>query len=174
MSAADFATLVLLAIVLIPAALYDVRYHRIPNWLSLSGWLFGLVAGPVFGGWSGFGASLFGLGIGLGLLFPLFVVGWMGAGDVKLVAAVGAIVGEPQVWWALAGIAVAGFGMSLMLLLGAGELRRLVGRISAMVGLSWTARQPTYIGPPKEQTRLVLPYAVPIAVGTFLGLAFAY
>lgn len=72
------------------AAYYDVRWRRVPNWLA-GGFAAGALAGhSATGGWSGLLASAGGLAIALVLLFPLFVVRGLGAGDVKFAAAVGA------------------------------------------------------------------------------------
>lgn len=87
---------VLLGLV-IAAAVYDVRYRRIPNWLTLLGVLAGLTlnAWLVSDGqpWLGLLFSLKGLALGFGFYFFLYMLHAMGAGDVKLMAAVGALVG---------------------------------------------------------------------------------
>src|SRR5689334_20619064 len=89
--------LVLLTLV-IAAAVYDVRYRRIPNWLTASGVLVGLslntwlrqAAGPL-PWWPGLKFGLTGMLIAFGVYFVLYVAHAMGAGDVKLMAAVGAM-----------------------------------------------------------------------------------
>ncbi len=79
---------------LICAAAYDIRYRRIPNWLSVSGVAAGVALNAALGGLAG-GAvfALKGMALGFGFYFVLYVLHAMGAGDVKLMAAVGALVG---------------------------------------------------------------------------------
>ncbi len=87
---------VLLCVVL-AAAVYDARYRKIPNWLSLSGLILGLGLNILLGGWKGLEAAALGLGLALLIYLPLYLIRGMGAGDVKLMAAIGAIVG-PHDW----------------------------------------------------------------------------
>jgi len=71
---------------------FDIREKRIPNRLILVA----VGGGILLNAWQGvlqFEYSLLGLGLGVGLLFIPFALGWLGAGDVKFLGAVGAIVG---------------------------------------------------------------------------------
>jgi prepilin peptidase CpaA len=86
--------LVLLASV---AGLYDLRFRRIPNWLNLSGAVLGIGLNVLLTGRSGAAASLLGIGCAIAVYMPLYMLRGMGAGDVKLMIAVGAIVG-PHNW----------------------------------------------------------------------------
>jgi prepilin peptidase CpaA len=79
------------------AGLYDLRYRRIPNWLNVSGMSLGLCANLVAFEGHGFVLALLGIGCSLLVYLPLYLVRGMGAGDVKLMAAVGAIAG-PRNW----------------------------------------------------------------------------
>jgi prepilin peptidase CpaA len=82
-------TLLLTAI----AAVVDLRSRKIPNWLTVSGIGLGIGANTIIGGWPGCKASLLGAGLGLGLLLPLVLLRALGAGDWKLMGAVGALMG---------------------------------------------------------------------------------
>lgn len=84
---------VVLAVALVTAIGTDLRSSRIPNWLTFSVMGFALVVHAWLGGLQGAIFSLGGLGAGLGLFLILYVTGSIGAGDVKLMAAVGALVG---------------------------------------------------------------------------------
>lgn len=78
----------------------DLATRRIPNWLTFSGALLGLAYHAVVGGASGSVFSLAGVAAGLVLFFPWFALGGMGAGDVKLLAALGAWLGPWGIVWA--------------------------------------------------------------------------
>jgi prepilin peptidase CpaA len=67
----------------------DLRTYRIPNYLTLGTTLAGLGYQAAFHGFSGLGSGLLGLAMGLFLLFPIYLLGAMGAGDVKALAALG-------------------------------------------------------------------------------------
>src|SRR5258705_2392116 len=85
-------TVWLVTVVLILAAVIDGFELKVPNWVTfpfiLSGWLYSTLAF----GWEGLGWSLLGTAIGLALLLPAYAIGGMGEGDVKLLAAVRALI----------------------------------------------------------------------------------
>ena len=87
---AEHWTVWLVTIVLIVAAVIDGFELKVPNWVTfpfiLSGWVYSTLAF----GWEGLGWSLLGTVVGLALLLPAYAIGGMGAGDVKLLAGVGA------------------------------------------------------------------------------------
>ena len=71
----------------------DWRSRRIPNWLTVPGLLLGIAANALAGGWPGTKDSLLGAGLGLALLLPFVVIKTLGAGDWKLMGALGACLG---------------------------------------------------------------------------------
>lgn len=75
----------------------DCRSRRIPNWLTLPSLGFGVLANTVGFGWQGTKTALGGAGLALGLLLPLVLVRGLGAGDWKLMGALGAYLGPKQV-----------------------------------------------------------------------------
>jgi prepilin peptidase CpaA len=89
----ESAMMVLLAVVLGTAVVTDFRSSRIPNWLTLPAIVAGICAQTWTNGMAGMMFSLAGLGGGLALFLILHLSGNIGAGDVKLMAAVGAMVG---------------------------------------------------------------------------------
>lgn len=72
------------------AAITDIRKYRVYNSFTIPLFLSGVAYNTVIGGWSGLGASLAGAAFGFGVLFVPYLLGLMGAGDVKLLAAVAA------------------------------------------------------------------------------------
>ena len=85
----QWPTLMVLAVVCV-ATFTDLRSRRIPNWLVLPFFVVGVAVSCFLYGWHGLGHSLGGAGLGLLLYGTLFFMGGMGAGDVKLCAAIGA------------------------------------------------------------------------------------
>src|SRR5688572_3885722 len=86
--------------IVVSAGVSDVRTRRIPNWLVLTGLVLGFGLNSFLYGSAGFLAAAKGMGLALAIYFPLFVLRAMGAGDAKLMAAVGSIVG-PGNWLAI-------------------------------------------------------------------------
>jgi prepilin peptidase CpaA len=84
------AVAISLVAVLALAVIGDLRARRIPNWLSLGGLALGVMLQTATGGTGGAGNALLGAATGGLLLFPLWLLRGMAAGDVKLMAAVGA------------------------------------------------------------------------------------
>lgn len=83
-----------LAILITIAVIWDLKSHRIPNWIILCGLLGGFGYNLAAAGWSGGLLALKGMLLGMLFLFPAFAVGGMGAGDVKLLGMVGAMKGS--------------------------------------------------------------------------------
>ena len=77
----------------ITAAIFDVQQRRIPNWLTYPGIIAGLLLRGFLFGWRGLGSAVEGFLLLGGIMFLFYVVRAMGAGDVKLMAAVGSFVG---------------------------------------------------------------------------------
>src|SRR5215831_2555895 len=84
---------IVLTLVVVVAAWHDIRTRHIPNWIPVSGALLGLVIQTWDNGLQGGLTSIAGAALGLGIFLPLYMLGGMGAGDVKLFGAVGALVG---------------------------------------------------------------------------------
>lgn len=84
----------ILALILVfIAGWVDWRTRRIPNWLTVSGFLLGIAANSLVAGWQGAKSSAEGAGLALLLLLPLVLLRAFGAGDWKLMGAVGAFLG---------------------------------------------------------------------------------
>lgn len=109
--------MIILGILLIIAAIADLRSQRIPNVLTLPMILFAMMFHTCFQGTQGFFFSLGGMGTGIGLLVIPYLMGGMGAGDAKLMGAVGSVVGAKGVLIAFLLTALAGGIYSILFLL---------------------------------------------------------
>src|ERR1700738_401022 len=87
---------ILATVIALVAGLTDWRSRRIPNWLTIPGLVLGIVANSVATNWSGTKESLLGAGLGLALLLPFVLIRSLGAGDWKLVGAIGSCLGPHQ------------------------------------------------------------------------------
>ncbi|MBW8896892.1 MAG: prepilin peptidase [Massilia sp.] len=164
---------VVLFTLLIVAAVSDVRHQRIPNWLTLSGLAFGLLysAFVPFWGHHGFLWALAGAGVGFGVLFPMWLLRLTGAGDVKLMAMTGALLGLQGMWPALVGSIVAGGLFALLLSLWRGKLGTMLGNVGRMLHLGSVALAAGIaVNPATTGWQSVgrLPFGLPIAVGTIV------
>lgn len=75
----------------------DWRSRRLPNWLTVAGFCIGIIANTTFFGWAGMKNALIGAGIPLAILLPVVLLRGLGAGDWKLMGALGAIVGRDEI-----------------------------------------------------------------------------
>lgn len=181
MSLATFAgfTVTALAALLLCAVVSDLRSRRVPNTLVLAGIALAFLlhgtafatattplAGPAW--WH----PLAGLAAGLGLLMPLYLLRATGAGDVKLMAMVGAFIGPSAVLSAAVYTLLAGGLLSLIFMLGRGVAAQTLENVRFML-TDWTLRARSGQGArlaPLHTTAARLPYAVAIALGTGAAL----
>jgi len=119
-------------IVLCVAALagaIDIRHHRIPNWLTLGSACVALAYHAVSGGSGGLIVATLGWFLGAAAFFLPFALGGLGAGDVKLVAALGAWLGPGDALWLALFTGVAGGLLALGFSLARGYLREAIGNL---------------------------------------------
>ena len=152
---------IVLVVMVTIAAWSDLRTRRIPNWITVPGAVAGLVLQTWYGGLHGALVAVVGAGLGLGIFIVLYIAGGMGAGDVKLFGAVGALVGPQALILVfiftglLGGIAAAALAISR------GRLRETLEKAGALALGIRTAAAPD---------SLRLPYGAVIAGGTVVSL----
>lgn len=146
------------------AALFDVRTARIPNVLTLGGAAAGLVWHMAADG--RVGASASGWLVGLLIFLPIYLLGAMGAGDVKLMAALGAWIGVGPVLQTAAFGAVAGGLLALLTALRHGVLRATLANITGLLRY-WrlVGVQPLPALTLADGRGPRLPYALPVLLG---------
>jgi prepilin peptidase CpaA len=160
------------AALFIPLALaiiyMDVRYRRIPNKLVLVTLLVGLAVNTFFGGSHGLAVSLAGFGLAFGLMFFFHLFGTMGAGDVKLFAAIGAVNGLSLVLPTLLVVALTGGVLAVAKMIYARRVgTTMFGVFQFFYGLLPGQTVPRFAIPADRS--YTLPYAVPICFGSLIS-----
>ena len=168
------------------AAWYDSRTRRVPNRLVAAGIAAGLVLGLVAGGLRGLGESVLGLLAGGAILFVPFALGWVGAGDVKLLAAIGAILGPKGAVYSILYGAIAGgiisavalarrrrLGVTLMAVL-VGFLGFLSYVIPGLVGRTVRAVRPLEDAMHVPHSGVAIPYSAAIGIGLVIAIATGF
>jgi len=168
---------VILILVAGVAAINDIRFRRIPNWLTLTGLVLGVGTNVFLFEWAGLRESLMGLAVAFIVYFPLYLLRGMGAGDVKLMAAIGCIVG----WKNWIGIffltAILGGLAAVAVLLARRRLAHSLVNVGGLIGGLVAFRAPYArheeldLASPKS---MKLPHGVVIACGCLLFLGAAW
>ncbi len=153
------------------ACAFDIRIRRIPNLLTFGGAALALVVVTATHGLGGLVSSASGWGVGVALFLPFFLLGGMGAGDVKLLGCLGAWLGPQAAAWLAIYTAMAGGVMALSVGLATGYAPQAFRNLWALfaywrvVGVRPLAEL-TLAGSKAPR----LPYALPIAVGALATL----
>lgn len=177
MTTLEMATVALVGVVAALAAAFDVREGRIPNWLTVGGLVAGLALGG-FGGWAGLGWAAGGAAVAFAVGLPFFLLGGFGGGDVKLLAAVGALVGLDRLPTALLVTALAGGVLAVGAVIRRGAVKRTMKNVGTMLVLlvtsggemmrAWKGEGPGAALTVDSPDAVTVPYGVAIAAG---GLA---
>ncbi|HEX7376113.1 MAG TPA: A24 family peptidase [Pirellulales bacterium] len=175
-TAAEHWPIWFLTAMLVVAAAIDGWKLKVPNWLTYpliaSGWIY---SGLAFG-WEGFAYSLLGTLAGLAMLMPLYAIGGMGAGDVKLLAGVGAWAGAMTTAYSFCLSAVIGGAIAIGMVLWQKGWEKHQAQFWMILGEISTIRDPerlATIAAERKKTMLLLPYGIPIALGTILYFALS-
>lgn len=166
----------LVTLTLIVAAVIDGKMLKVPNWITFpmiaSGWVFNTACF----GWEGLGMSLLGTVVGLGLLLPAYAIGGMGAGDVKLLAGVGAWVGSSVTFYAFCWSAIIGGAIAVVMVLSQKAWFKHKAQFFMILNEIATVGSPTQlatIAAERKSSMMLLPYGIPIAIGTILYFFWA-
>jgi prepilin peptidase CpaA len=168
----------LLLIVVIAAGLYDLRYRRIPNWLTAGAAGLGLALNAFLNHARAgmFKSSLIGFGAAFAIYFVLYALRAMGGGDVKLMAAVGAIVGWPNWFLLFLVTSILGGIMGLLMVILRKRLKATLFNVGFILNEMKSGR-PAYAGREeldvRSQKGMSLPHGTVIAIGTLFFLAMA-
>jgi len=159
-------------LLLVPMAVfimyYDVRYRRIPNLLVAGLLIGGLTINISFGGLSGGLASVEGLGLAFLPMFLIHLFGAMGAGDVKLFGAVGAVVGVSLVPLTFVIVVMLGAVLAIYTMMRSGTVfSTLHGVLRIFVGIMPGWEMPRFAIP--SDRKHTIPYGVAIMLGSLIA-----
>lgn len=161
--------ILLLSILAVLIAYYDMRYRRIPNAFVLATLTSGLVINAIFGGVQGAVASVKGCALAFVLMFVLHVFGAMGAGDVKLFAAIGSVVGGALVLPTFLVVILTGGALAVGTMIRAKAVRTTMHRVlQIFAGLMPGWEMPRFAVP--ADRRHTIPYGVAIMLGSLISL----
>lgn len=170
------------ALLVLVAGIYDIRYRRIPNWLVLPAVPVGFALNALVSlrfqnsVWPGLGQAALGFGLAVLVYMPLYALRGMGAGDVKLSIALGALVGW-QVWWLILILSAAvGLVLALVLMVLHKRFRKTLQNTAYIIWEMIHLRAPHHrseeldVSSPKS---FRLPHGAVIALGTLALLGYS-
>ena len=168
-------------ITLIVAAVIDGFELRVPNWITLpmivTGWIYSCIAATGQGDpwYVGLMWSLAGTVVGLALLLPAYAIGGMGAGDVKLLAGVGAWMHAMHTAYAFGVSAVVGALLAVLMVIFHRGMKKHAAQFMMILNEIMTVRDPeklSEIARERKSSMMLLPYGIPIAIGTIAYFAW--
>jgi prepilin peptidase CpaA len=162
-----FLTILLISILLV-VAIIDIRVQKIPNLITFPTMILGLIYYSITIGMDGLLFSMGGLGLGIAIFLILYIMGGMGAGDVKLMGAVGAITGpKGALYAALLSSIVGGVYALIVLFFNIQYFKDLIKRSWITLRSFILTRQLVLIPADESEKKPKLCYGVAIAIGTF-------
>jgi len=166
----------LVSAILILAAWIDGKELRVPNWITFPMVLTGLIFSTYMGGLGGLGAGMLGMVVGLLTLMPLYAVGGMGAGDVKLMAGIGAWLGWQITLYAFCVSVIVGAIMAVCMVLWRGAFEKHYKQF-LLILMEWinvrNPRELSRIAAERKPSMFLLPYGIPICIGSIGYFIFA-
>ncbi|MEW4490842.1 prepilin peptidase [Thalassoglobus sp. JC818] len=166
----------LVCVILIVAAYIDGKQLKVPNWITFPMVFTGLAYSAWVGGIDGLGAGLWGMTVGLLTLLPLYAVGGMGAGDVKLMAGIGAWLGATVTWHVFIATVVVGAVMAIIMVLWKRAWDKHYGNFLMIIMEFLTVKDPrklSEIAAERKPRMLLLPYGIPICIGSIGYFVYA-
>lgn len=166
----------LLSVVLVVAAVIDGYRLKVPNWITFPLVIGGWIYSTGYFGWEGLAWSLFGTVVGLALLLPAYAVGGMGAGDVKLLAGVGAWVWGTNTLYAFCVSAIVGGAIALVMVFWRHDWYHHTYQFWNIITEILEVRDPNVLSAmaaKRKSAMLLLPYGIPIAIGSIAYFAWA-
>jgi prepilin peptidase CpaA len=159
----------LVTVVLVVAAVIDGIQLKVPNWLTypfvITGWVYSVSAY----GLEGLGWTVLGTIVGLVLLLPAYSIGGMGAGDVKLMMGIGAWVHVSTTFYAFCATTIVGAVLAVLMVLARKAWQKHYMQFWSILAEIMVIKNPdklATIAAERKSTMLLLPYGIPMAIGT--------
>lgn len=156
-------------LLLVVATFTDFRSRRIPNWLILTGLFLGFTFNILSSGIPGVINSFAGAVVGITIFIPIYAVGKMGAGDVKLLAMVGAFLGPMSVLWAVLFSLLAGGVLAVGWMIYKIGPRTLLYRAIGSAAMARVSGQTFPLAEDDSPMKAKMPFAAAIAAGTIVS-----
>ncbi len=166
----------LVSVILIVAAYIDGKELRVPNWITYPMVFSGIIYNAVQFGWGGLGWGILGMFVGLFCLLPLYAVGGMGAGDVKLMAGIGAWLGWQITFYSFVATVIVGAAMAIAMVWYKKSFVKHYGNLLTILHEWKTVKNPkelSRLAAERKPTMFLLPYGIPICVGSIGYFFFA-
>jgi prepilin peptidase CpaA len=162
-----------LVAIILTASIFDILTFKIPNWLTYPALAVGISYFTITrGGYEGFIFSLAGAAAGFGLLILPYMIGGTGAGDVKLMGAVGSFLGAQAIFMVFIFSCILGGAYALFLLASKGLLLSTFKRYGRILWCLILTHKLIYIPPTIKEKALKLRFGLAIALGTGSYLVF--
>ena len=165
-------------ITLIVAAVIDGMKLKVPNWITypmiIAGWIYSATCVAGYPWWEGLLYSLIGTAVGLALLMPAYAIGGMGAGDVKLLAGIGAWIWSKDTIYSFAVSALVGGVIAVIMVVLKKSWFKHKSQFWMICNEILTVKDPeklAAIAAERKPTMMLLPYGIPIAIGTIAYFA---
>jgi len=163
--------ILVLVVALVCLAMYsDLRRRKIPNCLTLPAVALGFVLNFLGNGWNGLLFALLGLVVGMGLLMLPYLLGGMGGGDVKLMGALGSLLGSHAVLNVFLYTSLVGGIIAIVMAVANRSLIEMLKRIVLFMKCVFLFQAPA-AGAAVFKKSFSMPYGVAIGAGTLLYLA---
>jgi prepilin peptidase CpaA len=166
----DRFAIIFLCTSLLTAVISDIRHQKIPNWLTITVLILAVSYNALVNGLSGFYFALEGACLGTVLLLIPYLMGGMGAGDAKLMGAIGGLLGPKGVFVAFLFTALIGGVYAIVIILLHGFVKHTLQRYGMMLKNFFLSGGLQYIPPAETEKKPKLRYGVAIALGTLLSV----
>ncbi len=155
----------ILVLLFLSAAVTDLKWNKIYNRQTYPAMICGLILGFATAGVYGLVIHFLGLVVGLSLLFVFYLLGGVGAGDVKLLGAIGALKGATFVLYTMFYAGLVGGAMALGIIIWQGNVKRTMKNLFYFVRHPFRAQHEL-----DEQNYQYLPYGFAISIGCLCAL----